>query len=247
MQEAESGQPASGKTQSGLYSGYHEDIFAASNVFSKQEYENSCHFFERNFEKYLPGDRKARILDIGCGAGHFLNYLQKRGYENIIGIDISPQQIEFCEKKLTCPLQVADGFDFLASGNHQYEAIAANDLLEHIQKDRVIELARLVRESLTPDGVFLAKTPNLGNIFALYSRYRDFTHEVGFTDKSLRQVLSAAGFRQITVKGAVSATAKPRGRCIRYCLYFLQRKMYWHNGFAAPEVLDPLLIAASKK
>jgi len=39
----------------------------------------------------LPIDKKARILDIGCGLGSFMIFLKNEGYENVYGIDISDE------------------------------------------------------------------------------------------------------------------------------------------------------------
>lgn len=41
---------------------------------------------------------KGKILDIGCGAGRHLLYLQKRGFD-VTGTDVSPLAIEVCKKR----------------------------------------------------------------------------------------------------------------------------------------------------
>jgi len=40
---------------------------------------------------------RGRVLDIGCGAGRVLLYLQKRGFD-VVGIDVSPLALEICRK-----------------------------------------------------------------------------------------------------------------------------------------------------
>jgi hypothetical protein len=50
--------------------------------------------------------------------------------------------------------------------------------------------------TLKPGGKVFIKTPNMENPFNLRSRYMDFSHEVGFTEHSLYEVLSTAGFRK---------------------------------------------------
>jgi len=42
----------------------------------------------------LPEDKKAKIIDLGCGNGGFVYWLQQIGYQNAEGIDISAEQIE---------------------------------------------------------------------------------------------------------------------------------------------------------
>jgi len=45
----------------------------------------------------LPKD--AKILDLGCGPGYFLDEMKKRAYTNLIGVTLSPGDIKLCEDK----------------------------------------------------------------------------------------------------------------------------------------------------
>ena len=45
----------------------------------------------------IPKD--AKILDLGCGPGYFLDSMKKREYTDVTGITLSPGDIEICEKK----------------------------------------------------------------------------------------------------------------------------------------------------
>lgn len=45
----------------------------------------------------LPKD--AVILDLGCGPGYFLNAMKEREYTNLVGVTLSPEDIELCESK----------------------------------------------------------------------------------------------------------------------------------------------------
>lgn len=45
----------------------------------------------------IPKD--AKILDLGCGPGYFLDSMKIRGYSDVTGITLSPGDIEICEKK----------------------------------------------------------------------------------------------------------------------------------------------------
>jgi SAM-dependent methyltransferase len=53
-------------------------------------------------EKYidplnLPKD--AKILDLGCGPGYFLDGMKSRGYTDLTGVTLSPGDIKICEDK----------------------------------------------------------------------------------------------------------------------------------------------------
>jgi SAM-dependent methyltransferase len=45
----------------------------------------------------LPKD--AHILDLGCGPGYFLDEMKQRGYTNVVGVTLSPGDIQICKDK----------------------------------------------------------------------------------------------------------------------------------------------------
>ena len=44
--------------------------------------------------------RKKKVLDIGCGSGHSLQYMAEQGAEELWGLDLSSTQIEIANKTL---------------------------------------------------------------------------------------------------------------------------------------------------
>lgn len=45
----------------------------------------------------LPKD--AKILDLGCGPGYFLDEMKSRGYTDVTGVTLSPDDVKICEDK----------------------------------------------------------------------------------------------------------------------------------------------------
>ena len=43
--------------------------------------------------------KNAKILDLGCGPGYFLDLMKERGYTDLTGVTLSPGDIENCESK----------------------------------------------------------------------------------------------------------------------------------------------------
>ena len=61
-------------------------------------------------------------------------------------------------------------------------------------------MLKLVHNNLSEKGKIIVKTINCSNpILGLNSRYKDFTHETGFTEESLSQVLKIAGFKNVKI------------------------------------------------
>jgi 2-polyprenyl-3-methyl-5-hydroxy-6-metoxy-1,4-benzoquinol methylase len=237
-----------------IYERYLESHFIRANIPSREAFEYMARCYFNWYDPYLPKNKDARILDFGCGMGHFLYFLNKMGYSNFIGIDISPQQVAFVRKYITNNVILADGFDFLKEAirrREHFDIIVLNDVIEHIPKVKILELLKLILNTLKPGGKVFIKTPNMGNPFNLRSRYMDFSHEVGFTEHSLYEVLYTAGFRKIHIFGA----REPCGRGIKAGIMRLMNSSF-HNVMRSifrillippPKILDKNIIAIGEK
>lgn len=216
---------------------------------SKESYEGLALSYAAWYKNFLPQDKNARILDVGCGMGGFLFFLEKQGYTNYWGIDLCGKQIEYIQKHITPRVAIADGSEYLRA-NGSFNLIVLNDTLEHIQKDRVLEFLTIIYKALDPNGLLFIKTDNMSNPFSLASRYIDFTHEIGFTEDSLRQILSAAGFDDVQIIGEFhtghskkSWVVKMRERLVHKIL----EQMFKAQRYMAPNILEPNLIAVCTK
>jgi 2-polyprenyl-3-methyl-5-hydroxy-6-metoxy-1,4-benzoquinol methylase len=165
-----------------------------------QEYALYARYYGKNYGPFLPADRGAAILDVGCGPGHFLHYLRSRGYSAYEGIDLSPECVEVCRGQ-GLAAQQADAFEYLAAHRGALDAIVCNDVLEHMPKERGFRFAEQCRAALKEGGVLIIKVPNsAAPIVGARARYSDITHETGFTAHSLRTLLLISGFRQVDVR-----------------------------------------------
>jgi cyclopropane fatty-acyl-phospholipid synthase-like methyltransferase len=233
-----------------LFNEYFDSVYVQSNTFTLQEYQDNAIDFDNDYGPSLPPNKDANILDIGCGTGHFLFYLKTKGYTNFVGIDLSSGQIEFCKNNVTPNVALADAFDFLTDKINYYDTISANDVLEHIPKEKVTTFLEMTYRSLKPGGNLLLKIPNMSNPFAHDARYRDFTHECGFTEKSIYQVLYMAGFRNISIRAPRTQIRSFRdafSKIIVLLFHIFLRKLFWYQGFTAPDILSNRLIVIVKK
>jgi 2-polyprenyl-3-methyl-5-hydroxy-6-metoxy-1,4-benzoquinol methylase len=230
---------------------YFESVYQHRNIFTPEQYELAADNFGCLYRGCLPADKGARILDVGCGGGHFLYFLNKSGYRDFQGIDVSPQQVEFCRKNVTERVEQADAFRFLDERGGTYDFIAAHAVLEHVPKDQVLPLAQKMHAALKPGGRLVIRVPNMSNPFAGHARYIDMTHELGFTESSLRQVLYMAGFRDIAFTGSLTLRWKSWRSLFRIpfvrLYYAWIRFLYYVQDFQVPRVLDHDLIAISRK
>jgi len=147
--------------------------------------------------KYLPLlsdlERHAPILEIGCGNGALLAYLDRRGFSRAAGIDISPEQIQLAKQR-GVRAEVGDVFDTLAARSGTIAVIVAVDVFEHFSRDELVRLMPLLRAALQPGGRLLVQTANGAGLFPAQVIYGDLTHLTIFTPQSLNQLLGATGF-----------------------------------------------------
>lgn len=162
--------------------------------------DGSFRFFRSNYLKFLPVNKAAGILDIGCGLGHFLAYVKNNNYNNFMGIDISKEQIDHCKKHVTKKVQLINNLStFLKENNNSFDFILMNDVIEHIEKEEIIDTLSLVLASLKKNGVVVIRTVNLKNRWGMAVRYIDITHTIGFTQESMMQVMLLAGFKNVSL------------------------------------------------
>lgn len=233
-----------------IYENYFDSIYRTSNTFNQKEYEITASHFDMDFGHFIPAKTTAEMLDIGCGAGHFLYFLRTKGYTNYFGIDVSKSQIKFCKKFITTRCKTADAFEYLKNKKNVYSIVSAHDVLEHIPKEKVIMFLEVIYSALKPGASLLLKLPNMSNPFALNNRYRDFSHECGFTEKSIYQVLYLAGFREIIIKPQQTSRKSMKNimdNFILSILYFSLKKLFWYQGFVAPKILSSRLVIIAKK
>ena len=70
-----------------------------------------------------------RILEVGCGNGHLLEEIRKRG-ANGIGITISPEEVAFCKQR-GLDVRLLNYRDIDDEWTHQFDAVIANGSVEH--------------------------------------------------------------------------------------------------------------------
>jgi len=164
---------------------------------SESTYKASCCYYNAEILPNLPSDTNAKILDAGSGLGHLLRFLHENRYTNICGVEIDKNlhNISTCYiKKYGITIYLNDLNKFLKDEFETYDMVLAVDIIEHFDINEAVFTVKNIHKSLKKNGKALFRTPNMANIFGIYSRYMDLTHRNGFTEFSLAQLLREAGF-----------------------------------------------------
>ena len=156
------------------------------------------------FRDWLPTDKTATVLDVGCGGGQLLQVMRRLGYANCEGVDISEQQVQ---KAQAAGLKVSQGnvLEFLRQGADHWDLILAIDILEHLGKNEAVEFLTLARSALKPGGRLIVQMPNPNGLAGMRVRYGDFTHEISMSPDCAARLLNLFGYTGIKCRetGAV--------------------------------------------
>lgn len=203
------------------------------------------------YRRLLPESRDAAMLEVGPGYGQLLEALREGlGYRNAVAVDLSHEVVDFCNGLMPGSTAYADDtVAFLRANERRFERVFVLHVLEHVPKPAVGELVAALRGALKPGGRLVVELPNMACLFTGgYLRHADFTHEAGYTEQSLRQLLEAGGFAQVEcfeeripatgLKGAAAVAFRALAR-------FAQRVVYKGYELPVPSVLSPALCATA--
>lgn len=179
-----------------FYAKYHLTLDSPEELDSSH-YERYAREFKARWRHWLPPDKSAVCLDIGCGQGEFPYFLRSLGYQNCLGVDLCEGELAKGRRLLVTNLICANVFDYLPDQKERFDIISALNFFEHLRKEEILKALALIHQALKPQGQLLAVTPNGLSPFAGATRYWDFSHETGFTPSSWRQLARLTGFKDI--------------------------------------------------
>lgn len=179
-----------------LYEAYTSNIQARTSKVDVSGFGRYAKAYRWHLRGWLPENKQAKILDVGCGYGRMLQFFSKRGYTDVTGVDMSPEQIEFARTIHPNVVQ-ANALEFMGGHEEQFDMILAVDLIEHLTKDQILQFLDLSHRALKPGGQLIIQTPNADSPFGTIHAFGDFTHEVFLNINSLGAVMQVCGFTGI--------------------------------------------------
>ena len=152
-----------------------------------------CALYDGYLKGLLPQEKDAPILDVACGSGQLLYFLEQREYTNLHGVDISAEQVELSRQVLADVVE-GDAFEYLLARPSEFELIFSLDIIEHFTKDEVLSFLEACFAALRPGGRLILRTTNAESPWGNTFRYGDLTHELSFSPTCLVNLLSIMGF-----------------------------------------------------
>jgi SAM-dependent methyltransferase len=157
-----------------------------------------------------------RLLDMGSGAGYFLEEAARRGWD-AHGTEFSGTALDMSRAKGLNVVQAPITEETFPAGH--FDVITAFEVVEHLRDPQ--EELRLIRRMLRPGGLFYCTTPNFASLTRRLVGARWTTisypeHLIYFTDATLTSWLGSAGFTPQSVistgfsPGTFRASLRPR-------------------------------------
>jgi len=156
----------------------------------------------RRFDQqiWLPAQMTAQhsVLELGCGAGLFLAYLEAKGVAKFTGIDSDPKGREFMPESIANNVILGDiwtEIENLTAQSERYDRIVLIDVFEHFSFVEGQQLLVALKLILTADGKIVIRVPNAASPFALQYQYGDVTHKAAYAPGAVEHVALAADYR----------------------------------------------------
>jgi 2-polyprenyl-3-methyl-5-hydroxy-6-metoxy-1,4-benzoquinol methylase len=176
-----------------IYKNYASNFQDAPASFNQDAAWHWGRLYQYYLRGWLPKGQGAKITDLACGGGRLIYFFKRMGYTDIVGVDISPQQVKLA-RQVTTNVAEANVLEWIESHSATFDLITGLDIIEHFQKDEVLRLLDACHAALKPGGRLILQTPNADSLWGTMYRYGDFTHEVGFNPNALSRLLTLVGF-----------------------------------------------------
>ena len=143
-------------------------------------------------QRTITTHKNPQVLDIGCGTGFNIVYLHELGYNQVSGLDFSPDALEYCRSRQLKVLMCGDA-ENLPIRHDCYDIILILDIIEHLKDDRRA-LSEIFR-ALKPDGILIIFVPAFRFLWSFQDEISH--HQRRYNIKELKEKILHSGFKPI--------------------------------------------------
>jgi 2-polyprenyl-3-methyl-5-hydroxy-6-metoxy-1,4-benzoquinol methylase len=161
-------------------------------------------------ESFEPYRQTGRLLDVGCGAGFFLDEAVEKGWQ-VFGTEFSERALALARAKGHEVISAQVAGEVLEQGS--FDVVTAFEVFEHVRDP--LDEASLIATVTRPGGLLYCTTPNFDALSrrALGARWSVIEypeHLWYFTPRTLRRWLGRAGFEAVSIGSSGISLARMR-------------------------------------
>ena len=167
-------------------------------------------YYDNNYRQWLPDDRGARILDVGCGQGGFVRYAHGLGYRNITAVDRDAEAVGALQSLDGVTAVTADiGEELPPALNGPWALIVAKQMIYYLDRRQAPVLLRSLSNALEPDGRVIVEIFNGALLSSRFTQAKDPGILTAYADLGLERLLKGAGLQVEALEGAVIDASIP--------------------------------------
>lgn len=184
--------------KSKIYHSY-SSSFGKNEMLRLDEIKKREPYIKHLIKKYFLKDLNSSVLDIACGYGALSLIANNFGYKDVIGVDISKEEIEIGKNIGIKNLIHGDIFKYFRTTKKKFDLIICQDFIEHLNIEQINKLFEHISLNLSKKGHLLIHTINGDSPFFGQVLNGDITHERAFNRNSINQILNLHNFKIIEI------------------------------------------------
>ena len=188
-------------------------------------------YYEDNYRPFLPEDRDAPILDLGCGQGDFVRYLSELGYRHVTAVDRDPQAIAALSN-VPGTTAVESDAGTMAKRPIQWDLIVAKQMIYYFDRREAPDFLRALARALAPDGRLIVEIFNGALLSSRFTELKDPGILTAYTENGLQRLLEQSGFVVEHLSGV-----KLRRRGFRGAIYAMAQAA-WFSLYRAMLIIE---------
>jgi SAM-dependent methyltransferase len=177
------------------------------------DHHRKAKWYATRLRGFLPSNKDAVIVDIPCGEGNILFYLQKLGYSRVAGYEIDADRVQLAKQMQLNAIQ-GNALE-IVQALHNVDVFFCVDFIEHISKEAAINFLLHINQALSPCGRLILRTPITDSPRETIHLHNDFTHKWAVNSAVWQTIATATGFTLIAVIDERPAIDTPLHACMR--------------------------------
>jgi SAM-dependent methyltransferase len=167
---------------------------------TREDIKERVRVYLPDLEKALVTTKNARVLDVGCGRGEWLELLRENDIQ-ALGLDLNQIMVAQC-RELGLEVLAADVITHLKSlPSNTLGAVTGFHLIEHLPQKILIALLDESLRVLKPGGIVIFETPNPENILVgAHYFYTDPSHLNPLVPATTQFILEQRGFIRVEIR-----------------------------------------------
>jgi ubiquinone/menaquinone biosynthesis C-methylase UbiE len=175
---------------------YHDSVAHCYDQSNTLEHPRYIQSYKKIFNNLLitnSQDDEPVILDVGCGTGFLLQFLDQRGRNKVFASDITPNMLKIASSKYPVPGYFRGDSYSLPFKDNTFDFVMCNSLLHHLYdwESAVVELARVLKQRGT---LFVGCEPN-SYVYKLLNPLRKIYHKFA-RDKRIESAIEEGGIKE---------------------------------------------------